>query len=61
MNLPSTRHATKYRKIAVSFRDAQLLPIFQFALTTLKSLLQASGIAAACYRNAEKHMTTKMA
>ncbi|KAG0375493.1 Ran-binding protein 17 [Mortierella sp. AD032] len=42
MNLPSSRHATKYRKIAVSFRDAQLLPIFQFALTTLKSLLQAS-------------------
>ncbi|KAH7051460.1 hypothetical protein BKA57DRAFT_534225 [Linnemannia elongata] len=42
MNLPSARHATKYRKIAVSFRDAQLLPIFQFALSTLKSLLQAS-------------------
>ncbi|KAF9089866.1 Ran-binding protein 17 [Mortierella sp. AD031] len=42
MNLPSNRHATKYRKIAVSFRDAQLLPIFQFALSTLKSLLQVS-------------------
>ncbi|KAI1317503.1 Exportin 7 [Mortierella claussenii] len=42
MNIPSSRHATKYRKIAVNFRDAQLLPIFQFALSTLQSSLQIS-------------------
>ncbi|KAF9187737.1 hypothetical protein BGZ51_001122 [Haplosporangium sp. Z 767] len=42
MNLPSSRHATKYRKIAVSFRDAQLLPVFQLALTMLPTVLQLS-------------------
>ncbi|KAF8941502.1 Exportin 7 [Dissophora ornata] len=42
MNIPSSRHATKYRKIAVSFRDAQLLPIFQFAISLLQTSLQIS-------------------
>ncbi|KAF9402515.1 Exportin 7 [Mortierella sp. AD011] len=42
MNTPSSRHAAKYRKIAVSFRDVQLLPVFQFALTTLRSSLMIS-------------------
>lgn len=44
MNITNSRHATKYRKIAVSFRDAQLLPIFRFGLSTLQSTLQMSGI-----------------
>ncbi|KAF9425387.1 Exportin 7, partial [Podila epigama] len=41
MNLTSTRHATRYRKIAINFRDSQLLPIFQCALSTLQALLQS--------------------
>ncbi|KAF9986603.1 Exportin 7 [Mortierella antarctica] len=40
MNLTSNRTPTKFRKIAVSFRDTQLLPTFQFALTMLSSVLQ---------------------
>ncbi|KAG0204876.1 Exportin 7 [Mortierella sp. GBA30] len=39
MNLPSDRHPTKFRKIAVSFRDTQLLPTFQFALSMLSSVM----------------------
>ncbi|KAF9197727.1 Ran-binding protein 17, partial [Haplosporangium sp. Z 27] len=42
MNTPSNRHAAKYRKIAVSFRDVQLLPVFQFALSMLQSSLLIS-------------------
>ncbi|ORZ27064.1 armadillo-type protein [Lobosporangium transversale] len=42
MNIPSSRHATKFRKIAVDFRDKQLLPIFQFAISMLQSSLQIS-------------------
>ncbi|KAF9988488.1 Exportin 7 [Modicella reniformis] len=42
MNIPNNRHATKYRKIAVNFRDSQLLPIFQFALSMLQTTLQVS-------------------
>ncbi|KAG0222004.1 Exportin 7 [Mortierella sp. GBA43] len=48
MNITSNRHATKYRKIAVSFRDAQLLPIFRFGLSTLQTTLQVTD------RGAEK-------
>lgn len=43
MNLTSNRTPTKFRKIAVSFRDTQLLPTFQFALTMLSSVLQLTG------------------
>ncbi|KAF9438959.1 Exportin 7, partial [Entomortierella beljakovae] len=42
MNISSNRHAAKYRKIAVSFRDVQLLPVFQFALSMLQSSLLMS-------------------
>ncbi|KAG0296006.1 Exportin 7 [Dissophora globulifera] len=42
MNTPSARHAAKYRKIAVSFRDTQLLPIFQFAISMLQTAMQIS-------------------
>lgn len=44
MNISNNRHATKYRKIAVSYRDSQLLPVFRFALSTLQNTLQISGI-----------------
>ncbi|KAK3828778.1 MAG: hypothetical protein J3Q66DRAFT_19599 [Benniella sp.] len=48
MNISNNRHATKYRKIAVSYRDSQLLPVFRFALSTLQNTLQISD------RGAEK-------
>ncbi|KAF9113800.1 Exportin 7 [Mortierella sp. AM989] len=50
MNTPSNRHATKYRKIAVSFRDIQLLPVFQFALSMLQSSLLISDPEAEKFR-----------
>ncbi|KAG0364963.1 Exportin 7 [Gamsiella multidivaricata] len=47
MNTPSSRHAAKYRKIAVNFRDVQLLPIFQFAFSMLQTAMQMSDPNAA--------------
>ncbi|KAF9387356.1 Exportin 7 [Podila verticillata] len=41
MNLTSSRHATRYRRIAVNFRDSQLLQIFQCALSMLQGLVQS--------------------
>ncbi|KAF9129906.1 Exportin 7 [Mortierella sp. GBA39] len=41
MNIPGTKNVVKHRKAAVGFRDAQLLPIFQAALSMLQSLLQS--------------------
>ncbi|KAG0271184.1 Exportin 7, partial [Linnemannia exigua] len=41
MNLPGTKNVVKHRKAAVGFRDAQLLPIFQAALSMLQSVLQS--------------------
>lgn len=41
MNLPGTKNVVKHRKAAVGFRDAQLLPIFQAALSMLQGVLQS--------------------
>ncbi|KAF9967387.1 Exportin 7 [Mortierella alpina] len=44
MNIPGTRNIVKHRKSAIGFRDGQLLPIFQAALSMLSSVLQ-SGLS----------------
>ncbi|KAF9133775.1 Exportin 7 [Mortierella sp. 14UC] len=41
MNIPGTKNLVKHRKAAVGFRDAQLLPVFQAALSMLQSVLQS--------------------
>ncbi|KAF9095535.1 hypothetical protein BGX23_000390 [Mortierella sp. AD031] len=41
MNITGTRNVVKHRKAAIGFRDTQLLPIFQAALSMLQSVLQS--------------------
>ncbi|KAF9101706.1 Exportin 7 [Mortierella sp. AM989] len=41
MNISGPRNVVKHRKSAVGFRDTQLLPIFQSALSMLQSVLQS--------------------
>lgn len=47
MNLPRREMAmlSRHRKIAVSFRDNALLPMFETAIEFLKSLIEGSGLA----------------
>ncbi|KAG0262072.1 hypothetical protein BG011_000347 [Mortierella polycephala] len=53
MNIPGKRNVVKHRKSAVGFRDGQLLPIFQAALSMMKTMLQGQQADRDTYSLAE--------